>query len=116
MVTIDEASADNGCLEVAKRPPQPKLVGNEWEPLTVEQTAEMTFKLLPTMPGDVLYFDAYVPHRSAANMSDKIRRIYFATYNRLSEGDFLERYYADKRQSFPPDIERQAGKEYIYRV
>ena len=53
MVTIDEASADNGCLEVAKRPPQPKLVGNEWEPLTVEQTAEMTFKLLPTMPGDV---------------------------------------------------------------
>lgn len=116
MVTIDEATEANGCLEVAKRPAQPKLVGNEWEPLTVEQTAQMNFKMLPTKPGDVLFFDAYVPHRSAANMSDTIRRIYFATYNRLSEGDFLERYYADKRQSFPPDIERQAGKEYVYRV
>ncbi len=116
MVTIDEATSENGCLEVAKRPAAPKLVGNEWEPLTVEQTATMDFKMLPTKPGDVLFFDAYVPHRSAPNTSDKIRRIYFATYNRLSEGDFLERYYADKRQSFPPDIERVAGKEYVYRV
>ena len=116
MVTIDEATADNGCLEVAKRPPAIQLIGNEWEPLTVEQTAQMEFKMLPTKPGDVLFFDAYVPHRSEPNMSDNIRRIYFATYNRKSEGDFLERYYAEKRQSFPPDIERQAGKEYVYRV
>ena len=26
------------------------------------------------------------------------------------------RYYADKRKSYPPDIEREAGKEYRYRV
>lgn len=115
MVSIDEATTENGCLEVAKRPAA-KLVGNEWEPLTAEQTEKMDFKILPTKPGDILYFDAYVPHRSAPNMSDKIRRIYFATYNRLSEGDFLERYYADKRASYPPDIERVAGKEYVYRV
>jgi hypothetical protein len=49
-------------------------------------------------------------------MSEKIRRLYFATYNRLSEGDHLERYYADKHKSFPPDIEREAGKEYVFRV
>lgn len=115
MVSIDDATTENGCLEVAKRPAA-RLVGNEWEPLTVEQTEKMDFKLLPTKPGDVLYFDAYVPHRSAPNMSERIRRIYFATYNRLSEGDFLERYYTDKRASFPPDIERVAGKEYVYRV
>jgi 2-aminoethylphosphonate dioxygenase len=115
MVSIDEATIENGCLEVAKRPAA-KLVGNEWEPLTVEQTEQMDFKLLPTKPGDILYFDAYVPHRSAPNMSDKIRRLYFLTYNRLSEGDFLERYYADKRASYPPDIERVAGKDYVYRV
>jgi 2-aminoethylphosphonate dioxygenase len=115
MVSIDEATTENGCLEVARRPAA-KLVGNEWEPLTVEQTERMDFKLLPTKPGDILYFDAYVPHRSEPNMSDKIRRMYFLTYNRLSEGDFLERYYADKRASYPPDIERIAGKEYVYRV
>ena len=116
MVTIDEATVDNGCLEVAKRPETPKLVGKEWEPLTLEQTENMDFKMLPTKPGDLFFFDAYVPHRSAPNMTNTIRRIYFATYNRLSEGDFLGRYYADKRQSFPPDIERESGKSYVYRV
>ncbi len=30
-------------------------------------------------------------------MSDRIRRLYFATYNRLSAGDHLASYYADKR-------------------
>lgn len=44
------------------------------------------------------------------------RRIFYATYNRLSEGDVRARYYADKRRSYPPDIEREAGEEYVFRV
>ena len=28
----------------------------------------------------------------------------------------LEQYYADKRKTYPPDIEREAGKEYKFRV
>jgi hypothetical protein len=36
--------------------------------------------------------------------------------NPLSAGDHLERYYADKRASYPPDIERDPDKEYRYRV
>ena len=68
------------------------------------------------MPGDVIFFDCYVPHSSEVNLSDDIRRLYFATYNRFSEGDHLERYFADKHANYPPDIERVAGKEYVYRV
>ena len=49
-------------------------------------------------------------------MSDKIRRIYYATYNRLSEGDHLAQYCADKHQSYPPDIDRDPEKEYVFRV
>ncbi len=40
----------------------------------------------------------------------------FITYNRLSEGDHRERYYADKRKAYPPDCERDPGKVYEYRV
>ncbi len=40
----------------------------------------------------------------------------FATINHASEGDHLDRYYADKRQNFPPDIERDPDKEYAYKV
>jgi len=77
---------------------------------------EMEFVYCPTKPGDLVFFDCYVPHASEPNMSDRIRRLYFATYNRLSEGDHLVRYYADKRKSYPPDIERVPGKEYVFRV
>jgi len=31
-------------------------------------------------------------------------------------GDHLAQYYADKRKSYPPDIERDPDKEYVFRV
>jgi hypothetical protein len=76
----------------------------------------MEFKPCPTQPGDIVLFDAYAPHRSAPNMTRTTRRLYFATYNRASEGDHLVRYYADKRRNFPPDVERDPDKKYIYKV
>ncbi len=115
LVSIDPATHENGCLQLAPRP-ETELVGREWEPLTESETAKMTFAPVVTEPGDIIYFDSYAPHMSNPNMTDQPRRLYFATYNRLSEGDHLAAYYADKRKSFPPDIERVAGKEYVYLV
>ena len=40
----------------------------------------------------------------------------YVTYNRRADGDHRLRYYADKRRSFPPDCEREPGREYVYRV
>jgi hypothetical protein len=42
--------------------------------------------------------------------------MYFATYNKASEGYHLDQYYADKRKNFPPDIERDPDREYVYKV
>jgi len=115
MVCIDEATVENGCLQLVKGYQNHGLY-REWEPLTDEDMADMEFKYYPTKPGDLVFFDCYTPHASQANMSDKIRRLYFTTYNRLSEGDHLERYYADKHKNYPPDIGRLPGKEYVFRV
>jgi hypothetical protein len=71
---------------------------------------------IPTLPGDVLFFDSYVPHASKPNLSSHRRRILYLTYNRASDGDHRARYYADKRSSFPPDIDRLPGVEYRFRV
>jgi hypothetical protein len=60
--------------------------------------------------------DGYVVVPGAFDTADAARRIYFATYNRASEGDHLEKYYADKRKNFPPDIEREDGRVYTYKV
>jgi len=119
MVCIDEATIENGCLEMANRPEEMAekiLLGDEWSPLSDDQTALLDFKPYPTKPGDIIFFDSYVPHRSAKNYSDRQRRAYFSTYNKLSEGDNLQSYYEDKRKNFPPDIERQPDKDYVYRV
>lgn len=116
LVSIDPATEKNGCLEMVKGFHDKGLVGDEWAPLDDNAMAGMDFVSCPTEPGDVVFFDSYAPHQSAPNFTDKPRRVLYITYNRASEGDHREQYYADKRKSFPPDIERETGKEYVFRV
>jgi hypothetical protein len=61
-------------------------------------------------------FDSYAPHRSAPNDTDARRRVLLVTYGRARESDHRESYFAAKFKSFPPDIEREAGKEHAYKV
>ena len=116
LVSIDEATEENGCLEMAAGHHKKGLVGREWTPLTDANMTDIRFVAYPTKPGDVVFFDSFVPHRSGPNLTDQPRRVLYVTYNRRSEGDHRARYYADKRKSFPPDCEREPGKEYVYRV
>lgn len=116
LVTIDRATVENGCLEMAAGFGQHTLIGSEWEPLTAEQLADVRWVPIEAAPGDAVFFDSFVPHRSAPNRTTGQRRVLYYTYNRASEGDHLRRYYADKFASYPPDVEREAGREYRYRV
>ncbi len=115
LVCIDEATPENGCLKMVKGRHRQGLF-RSWEPLTDQDMEGMDFALCPTKPGDVAFFDCFTPHASDPNMSDKIRRLYFATYNRLSAGDHLAQYYRDKHETFPPDIEREADRDYVFKV
>jgi hypothetical protein len=116
LVTIDRSTRANGCLEMALDFSQPALIGREWEPLTGADLRDVRWQAIEAGPGDAVFFDSFVPHRSAPNGSPDQRRVLYYTYNRASEGDCLRQYYADKRASYPPDIEREAGREYRYRV
>ena len=116
LVSIDPATLENGCLEVVAGWHDRGLVGDEFTPLTDEQIAKMDFKPYPTKPGDAMFFDSFAPHRSGPNMTDEARRILYVTYNKAAQGDHRERYFADKRANFPPEVEREAGKTYVFRV
>lgn len=116
LVSIDEATEENGCLEMVAGYHDKGLLAPEWEPMSDAQIAEMSPISCPTQPGDVVFFDSYAPHGSGPNLSDRKRRVLYVTYNRLSDGDHRLQYYADKRASYPPDIEREAGKTYRYKV
>jgi hypothetical protein len=116
LVCIDRSTADNGCLQVADTSRLTGLIGEEWRPLSADEMAAFNLIPIPTEPGDVLFFDSYVPHASEPNLTPQARRILYLTYNRLSDGDHRERYFAEKRANFPPDIERVPGVEYKFRV
>ena len=113
LVSIDPSTLENGCLELAPGQHKNGLIGESWKPL--EENA-LDYIPAPTDPGDAVFFDSYTPHRSAPNHTSSARRVLYVTYNRLSEGDHRRQYYADKRESYPPDCERTPGREYVFRV
>jgi len=120
LVSIDAATVENGCLEVVAGHHRDGLLSDDWQemPASVVQEwdKQKLWQLVPTAPGDVLFFDSYVPHRSAPNDTNAPRRVLYATYAKSSEGDLRDRYYADKRAAYPPDCEREHGKKYQYKV
>lgn len=116
MVAIDAATVENGCLEIVSGHHTRGLTGRMWEPLNDADTEGMTFAPCICNPGDVVFFGSFAPHRSGPNLTDAPRRVLYVTYNRLAEGDHRLRYYADKRENYPPDCEREPGKHYSFKV
>jgi len=116
MVSIDPTTEENGCLELCAGHHKRGLLGEEWTPLTDEDMRRLGARPVPTRAGDAVFFDSYTPHASGPNLTAERRRVLYITYNCRSAGDHRARYYADKRKSFPPDIEREPGRTYTYRV
>jgi ectoine hydroxylase-related dioxygenase (phytanoyl-CoA dioxygenase family) len=107
MVAIDNATAQNGCLRIAKgtwnedescevvKPEEggsPDAGGRAGAILP--DTAEtLVFQDLSCRGGAIVAFNGWAPHRSGANQSPFARRAVFLTYNPASEGDFHDAYY-----------------------
>jgi hypothetical protein len=116
LVSVDPGTEANGCLKLAPARHREGLLGPEWQPLADDRPPLAEYVSLPTEPGDVVFFDSFAPHLSEANLTGAARRALYVTWNRMSAGDQRERYYADKRASFPPDVERAPGARYVFRV
>jgi len=113
LVTLDPATVENGCLELVPGRHKEGLIGEEWVPMDEENLNLMP---VPTVPGDVIFFDSYAPHASKPNFSADPRRILYLTYNLASAGDHRARYFAEKRAAFPPDVERNGTQTYTFRI
>jgi len=116
MVAIDETNEANGSLEMIAGMHQQGVLGSMWAPLTDEDTRNVEYEAVHCKPGDAVFFDSYAPHRSQPNRTDEARRVLYITYNKQSEGDSREQYYTEKRNNYPPDIERDPDKDYSFKV
>jgi len=116
MVAIDETNEQNGSLEMLPGMHDRGVLGKMWSPLTDEDTDYKPYIAVHCQPGDTVFFDSFAPHRSSPNLTDKARRVLYITYNKISEGDSREKYYAEKRKNYPPDIERDPNRDYSFKV
>lgn len=119
-IVVDENRKDNAALSFMKSGNyEMNLMGEEWKPLTEQDPPyrpEDEYVLLEADPGDVIFFDCYVPHGSPANLSDRSRRNIFLTFNRQSDGDMRDKYYADKWAVYPPNQADHVRAEGSYLV
>lgn len=116
MIAIDETNEANGSLEMIAGMHRKGVLGSMWAPLTDEDTGGADYVAVHCQPGDAVFFDSFAPHRSQPNRTNKARRVLYITYNKRSEGDSREQYYTDKRNNYPPDIERDPDRDYSFKV
>lgn len=113
MIGVDATTQLNGCLEVVNGFHGAGLLPQANDAtLDPEWSKTQAWEAIETEPGDLLFFDSYVPHRSGPNRSDRPRRALYVTYNRASDGCFRSEYFARKRAAFPPECERRPGVDY----
>tara|TARA_B100000745_G_scaffold286914_1_gene223194 strand:+ start:373 stop:1173 length:801 start_codon:yes stop_codon:yes gene_type:complete len=112
MISTDQSTAENGCLEVVPGCHKRGLIGKYDRPLEGEDLKGIKFEMVPTEIGDVLFFDHFTPHQSKPNNSNKPRSNIYLTYNLASDGDFRSKYLDRKRRELPPDNERKNGMKF----
>ncbi len=101
LISVDAATPENGCLYFAPGRHEEGFIALDENGCVAPETAsEMEWHAVPTEPGDILLFGSYIPHKSGSNRSNRSRRIIYLTYNALSQGNWREKYYQEKRSAF----------------
>jgi len=114
LVAVDPSDRSNGGLEFAEPVEVGRTLAQRPGGAIAEAVeASLTWRPVDLPAGSIAVFDSYIPHRSPANASPSARRGLYITYNRASEGDRRADYFADKRATFPPEIERVPGVDYL---
>lgn len=105
LVAIDEMTAENGALEIAKEHKgsfkdllkNTKMNGTP--DILAEVEAALEFEKILINPGDIVLFSSRCPHRSSKNHSNSDRRTIYYSYNPLREGENYIKYFEDKSGS-----------------
>jgi hypothetical protein len=97
MVAVDDATIDNGCLEVASGQHHELLPTDAAGCIRADVVAALEWRPVEVRAGETLWFHSRTPHRSGPNLGATPRRALYPTYNALREGDLRAAYYAQKR-------------------
>lgn len=99
MIAVDDATTQNGCLEVVSGAHHEVLAQDERGCIAADVVASYEWQPVELPAGATLFFHALTPHRSGPNRSSRDRRALYPTYNGQSEGDLRDDYYAERRRA-----------------
>ncbi|KAJ5175118.1 uncharacterized protein N7482_000995 [Penicillium canariense] len=112
-LAIDAATIENGCLEVVPGSHRMEVEFAQGGRIKPEWEHAHEWVIIPLQPGDLLIFGSHLAHRSAANRTEKSRSSLYATFHSKKDGlDLREKYYKHRMEMFPPEHEREEGKDY----
>ena len=116
-LAVDRTTRENGCLELAHWKHRPRADRRALVPAQRREPRRRRVRVRtrwsPATSCSSTPICRIARHRTRTR---ERRRVLYVTYNRASEGDHRARYYADKHANYPPDCEREPGKQYAYRV
>ena len=117
LVSIDKSTKENGCLEFdISGNNKDREIGKIFRPLKIQKLNKPKFRNVELNPGDVVFFNHYIPHRSKSNKSNLSRYQLYITYNLKKDGNFRKKYFKEKRASYPPNNERAQGSNFKYKI
>ena len=96
MLAVDDADAENGCLEVVSDLHHEILPTDATGCIEPAVADALDWQPVPVRAGQALWFHSRAPHRSGPNRSSRDRRAVYPTYNARREGDLRDDYYAEK--------------------
>jgi len=100
MVAVDDATTENGCLEVVSGAHAEVLPMDDKGCVRADIADALSWMPAEVKAGETLWFHSRTPHRSGANRSGVPRRALYPTYNARSEGDLRAAYYRQKLEEF----------------
>jgi 2-aminoethylphosphonate dioxygenase len=102
-IAIDATTEQNGSLQVVKDAHHKGLLTALHTTFPHELEASLTWESIHLAPGDCLFFDSFVPHRSNDNLTDRERRLLLITFQTWRENHAEERqlFFANKRHRQP---------------
>jgi ectoine hydroxylase-related dioxygenase (phytanoyl-CoA dioxygenase family) len=100
LVSVDDATEENGCLEFAPGNHRDLLTQGNDGCIAPNIADALAWRRVPAAAGSLVWFDGLIPHRSGDNRGERSRRALYLTYNALSEGDRRSRYYQQKELAF----------------
>lgn len=117
LIPFDRVDSDNGCTEVFPGYHANGLLtpeDGEYHQLSPELVDESRVVPLVLNPGDIAIFSGFTPHRSAPNRSERWRRQFFPSYNKLSDGGHQRPQHYEEFQRWLRTKYAEYGKTEVY--